>query len=377
MLEILLWISILIIIFAYFGYPASLIIIGMINNKVVNKDEIYPYVTMIVAAFNEERKVENKICNTLKIEYPKDKFQVIFVSDESTDKTDQIILKYICQGIEYLRIENRKGKENAQKEAIKYAKGDIIIFSDVATAINSNGIKNIVSNFADPSVGCVSSEDRIIKKNGSHIGEGTYVSYEMWLRKVESKVHSIVGLSGSFFAARKEVCKNFSSEMQSDFRTVLNSIELGLRGVCDSEAIGYYENVADEKREFDRKVRTVIRGLTVFFRHMEFLNPFVYGIFSYELFCHKLLRWLVPLFLIIVFYSNTILAFSSSRYFILLICQVLFYSVAFVVRFANIKVENTLFKIPVYFSTVNLSILVAWWKYIKGKRIVMWSPSER
>jgi len=199
----------------------------------------------------------------------------------------------------------------------------------------------------------------------------------MWLRKVESKVHSIVGLSGSFFAARKEVCKNFSSEMQSDFRTVLNSIELGLRGVCDSEAIGYYENVADEKREFDRKVRTVIRGLTVFFRHMEFLNPFVYGIFSYELFCHKLLRWLVPLFLIIVFYSNTILAFSSSRYFILLICQVLFYSVAFVVRFANIKVENTLFKIPVYFSTVNLSILVAWWKYIKGKRIVMWSPSER
>ena len=377
MLEILLWISILIIIFAYFGYPASLILIGMIKNKVVDKDEIYPYVTMIVAAFNEERKVENKICNTLKIEYPKEKFQVIFVSDESTDKTDQIILKYICQGIEYLRIENRKGKENAQKEAIKYAKGDIIIFSDVATAINSNGIKNIVSNFADPSVGCVSSEDRIIKKNGSHKGEGTYVSYEMWLRKVESKVHSIVGLSGSFFAARKEVCKNFSSEMQSDFRTVLNSIELGLRGVCDSEAIGYYENVADEKREFDRKVRTVIRGLTVFFRHMEFLNPFVYGIFSYELFCHKLLRWLVPLFLIIVFYSNTILAFSSSRYFILLICQVLFYSVAFVVRFANIKVENTLFKIPVYFSTVNLSILVAWWKYIKGKRIVMWSPSER
>jgi len=377
MLEILLWISILIIIFAYFGYPASLILIGMIKNKVVDKDEIYPYVTMIVAAFNEERKVENKICNTLKIEYPKEKFQVIFVSDESTDKTDEIISKYICQGIEYLRIENRKGKENAQKEAIKYAKGDIIIFSDVATAINSNGIKNIVSNFADPSVGCVSSEDRIIKKNGSHKGEGTYVSYEMWLRKVESKVHSIVGLSGSFFAARKEVCKNFSSEMQSDFRTVLNSIELGLRGVCDSEAIGYYENVADEKREFDRKVRTVIRGLTVFFRHMEFLNPFVYGIFSYELFCHKLLRWLVPLFLIIVFYSNTILAFSSSRYFILLICQVLFYSVAFVVRFANIKVENTLFKIPVYFSTVNLSILVAWWKYIKGKRIVMWSPSER
>jgi len=377
MIATLFFMSVILIIYAYFGYPFSLMMLSIISKKDVFKDEIYPSITMIITAFNEEKRIKEKIENTLKLEYPKNKLQVIVASDGSTDDTDQIISQYINQGIKLLRVNERKGKENAQKEALKESKGEIIIFSDVATMIHSDGIKKIISNFADPTVGCVSSEDRLIGRNGQQAGEGIYVKYEMWLRRLESRVNSLVGLSGSFFAARRDVCRDFSADMQSDFRTVLNSVKLGLRGVCDPETVGYYEDLADEKREFDRKVRTVIRGLTVFFRHLEFLNPSVYGLFSYQYFCHKLLRWLIPFFLIIAFLTNAILALYSFGYLVLFEGQVIFYSIAIFVRLTHFKVENTLLKVPVYFSTVNLSILVAWWKYINGQRVVMWAPSER
>ena len=164
--------------------------------------------------------------------------------------------------------------------------------------MKSNGLREIVSNFADPSIGCVSSEDRLVRNDGQPAGEGLYVQYEMLLRRLESRAYSLVGLSGSFFAARKVVCRDFSANMQSDFKTLLNSIQIGLRGVSDADALGYYLDVADQKKELDRKVRTIIRGLTVFFNHIELLNVFRYGLFAYQFFCHKLLRWLVPLFLV-------------------------------------------------------------------------------
>ena len=234
-------------------------------------------------------------------------------SDGSTDATNGIVEAYAERGVELLPVTNRGGKENAQKEAVQVARGEVLVFSDVATRLDPDGLAQIVANFADPAVGCVSSVDRVLGKDGRPGGEGAYVRYEMWLRALESQVHSLVGLSGSFFAARREVCRDFSADMQSDFRTLLNSMRLGLRGVSDPSAVGYYLDVADGRREFDRKVRTVLRGLTVFFRNLEFLNPLRYGFFSYQYFCHKLLRWLVPLFLLFAFATNLALAPGSLR----------------------------------------------------------------
>jgi hypothetical protein len=150
----------------------------------------------------------------------------------------------------------------------------------------------------------------------------------MWLRRLESSVNSLVGMSGSFFAARKEVCRDFSGEVQSDFRTLLSSIKQGLRGVTDPLSVGYYLDLSDEKREFDRKVRTVVRGLTVFWRHTGLLNPFRYGLFAYQYFCHKLLRWLVPFFLVLAFVSNALLASSSPLFTALFAGQLMFYGIA-------------------------------------------------
>jgi hypothetical protein len=170
----------------------------------------------------------------------------------------------------------------------------------------------------------------------------------MWLRRLESKVNSLVGLSGSFFAARKDVCRDFSGDMQSDFRTVLNS-----------------------------KVRTVIRGQTVFFRNLEFLNFFRYGLFSYQYFCHKLLRWLVPVFLATALVSNFFLVFDSWFYTLAFLGQLAFYGIAILGWSQKITIDHALVKIPFYFLTVNAAILASWWQYLRGNRMVMWTPSRR
>ena len=290
MVEIFFIGSILLIFFTYFGYPASLCFLRLFRRKAVKKMTFYPEVTMIVTAYNEEKRIKDKLDNSLALEYPGDKLQILVASDGSTDQTNVIVKGYEKKGIELLAIKERRGKENAQKEAVIKARGEVIIFSDVATHLDPGGLKEIVYNFADYSVGCVSSEDRLIGKDGKPSGEGFYIRYEMWLRRLESSVNSLVGLSGSFFAAKIGVCKEFSGEMQSDFRTVLESVKRGLRGVSDPQVIGYYQGVSNESLEFDRKVRTVVRGLTVFFRHLKFLNIFRYGFFSYQYFCHKLLR---------------------------------------------------------------------------------------
>lgn len=376
MTEVLFWLSAISIFYSYFGYPFSLWIIGLVYHKKHDKYLYYPEVSIIITAYNEEKRIKYKLDNTVSINYPKDKFQIIVASDGSTDGTNSISETYFNMGVELLAIDNRAGKESAQRDALKIAKGEIIVFTDVATILEPSGIEKIVSNFADPQIGCVSSEDRLVDRDGNPTGEGFYVRYEMLLRRLESRVNSLVGLSGSFFAARKTVCQDLSPNMQSDFRTLLNSIKMGLRGISDPEVTGSYLDVSVHSREFDRKVRTVLRGLTVFFWHIEFLNIFRYGFFSYQYFCHKLLRWVVPFLLIIGLLTNIILATTSNVYLYLFIIQVLFYFIA-VVGWRRGDNCAKLLRIPMYFIAVNISILIAWWKYLHHQRVVMWNPSDR
>jgi len=378
MREALFLASILLVFHAYFGYPISLLLLGLLRRKAPRRAPCLPCVTIIITAHNEQQKIGRKLDNTLGLHYPREKLQIIVASDGSTDATEEIVRGYRDAGVELLTIPERGGKENAQKEAVKLARGDVFVFTDVATMIDPDGLRQIVSNFADPSVGCASSEDRLIGKDGRVCGEGLYVRYEMWVRDLESRVNSLVGLSGSFFAARREVCQDFSGQMQSDFRTVLNCVRMGLRAVNDPGAIGYYEDIADRRREFDRKVRTVVRGLTVFFEHLEFLNVFRYGLFSYQYLCHKLLRWSVPFWLVVLFCSTSLLCLKGWPYAVALAAQILFYGLAFWGAKGDGRwSDNTLLRIPVYFVTVNSSVLVAWWRYIRGQRIVAWSPTRR
>ncbi len=334
-----------------------------------------PLASLIVTVFNEEQRLQKKIDNTLELDYPKDKLEIIFASDASTDGTDDIIRSYGNKGIKLVRSPQRGGKENAQKCAIEQAQGEVIVFSDVATMLEKDGIRNIVSNFADQSVGCVSSEDRFINPDGTISGEGAYVRYEMWLRSLESRVNSVVGLSGSFFAARKEVCKNWPTNIPSDFNTLLNTIRAGYRGISDPHSVGVYNNIKDEKKEFDRKVRTITRGISALFADTSLMNPAGYGMFSWQLISHKLLRWCIPLFLAVAFVTNLFLLASGKRKYIFSFAmQKVFYGMALTRPFPG---SWGVLKIPHYFVQVNWAIAMAWAKFLKGERFVTWSPSKR
>lgn len=372
-MKILFYLSVVMIAYAYFGYPLSLFLIRLVKGKRgVRKGPYSPAISVIITAYNEERLIRQKIEDTLCAEYPEGEVQIIVVSDGSDDRTEEIVREYESRGVDLIPVRDRVGKENAQKEALRYARGEIIIFTDVASSMDRDGLVEIVRNFVDPSVGCVSSVDRVCSGGEGSGGERLYVSYEMSLRRLESQVYSIVGVSGSLFALRSEVCQHLQGDIQSDFSAAIYSMKLGMRAVSDEAVQNSYKEGATAHGEFERKVRTIVRGMTVFFRYRDMLNIVRYGFFSYSLFCHKLLRWLVPFFLIAAFVTNAFIAAYDIRYLVLFILQIVFYG-AGLIRVT----PATIARIPRYFTTVNGAILVAWWKYLTGKRIVTWEPTKR
>jgi glycosyltransferase involved in cell wall biosynthesis len=377
MAQIVFWTSGLFIFYAYLGYPLLLMALSVFRNRPVRRGNITPTVSFIITAYNEEKRIREKIENALKQDYPGDKLEILVASDCSRDRTDEIVRSYQSHGIRLVRAPERKGKESVQKLAVAEATGEILVFSDAATGLRPDGVSNIVKNFNDPTVGCVSSTDRFIDPAGAISGEGAYVRYEMFLRNLETKVNSLVSLSGSFFAARREVCRNWAVDLQSDFNTLLNAVKMGLRGISDPDSIGYYKSIADEKKEFERKVRTVVRGISVFMKSLPMLNPFRHGLFSWQLFSHKLCRWLVPFAMILAFFSNAILIPRSGVYLYAFIFQLAFYTVALGGIWINRSSMKNILKIPSFFVLVNLSILNAWYRYARGERMVRWNPSER
>ncbi len=367
-LQIVFWLSVGLVLYAYAGYPLLLLALSRVRSRRVRKEPVEPRVSFIITAHNENSRIPDKLENTLQLVYPRHKLQILVASDCSTDGTDAIVRSYASHGLQLVRTPHRQGKESAQKYALGYASGEIVVFSDVATSLEPLAVHRLVENFADPSVGCVSSIDRVIGTDGNTSGEGAYVRYEMFLRKLESNVNSLVGLSGSCFAARRKAC---------DFNTVLNSVRRGLRGVSDPEVCGSYRNVSSDGHEFNRKVRTIVRGTTVFMNNLELMNPFTYGLFAWQLFSHKLCRWLVPWALMAALASNLVLATASPAYGALLFAQVLFYGTASLALLVGFSPRLAILKLPAYFVSTNLATAAAWVKYLRGERFRVWQPSER
>jgi glycosyltransferase involved in cell wall biosynthesis len=370
--EVAFWGSVALIVYAYAGYPCVLMALMVFRDRPVKKAAITPRVSFVIAAHNEEQRIAEKIENTLAQQYPAGAMEIIVASDCSTDRTDDIVRSY-GRRVWLVRARERRGKEAAQQLAVRSAVGSILIFSDVATALEPNAVANIVMNFADPTVGCVSSVDRIVDANGQASGEGAYVRYEMWLRGLETRVNTLVGLSGSFFAARRDVCRRWAADRSSDFSTLLNAVQMGLRGVLDVDSVGHYRNIADDRREFQRKVRTVVRGIAVLERNARMLNPLRYGLFAWQLLSHKVCRWLVPFAMIVAAVSNAVLITQSPLYAAAFAAQCAFYAAAL----GGLWTGAPALRIPMFFFLANLGVLTAWIRYARGERIASWSPSKR
>lgn len=334
-----------------------------------------PRVSLIITAYNEEARLPAKLANSLAIDYPGDRLEILVASDCSTDRTDEIARSH--PGVRLVRVDERKGKEHAQKRAIKASGGEILVFTDVATRLDGDALRILVRNFADPGVGAVSSEDRMIGEGGAS-GEGLYVRYEMLLRRLETEVHSLVGLSGSFFAARRDVCERWAEDLPSDFNTVLSCARMGYRAVADEAVIGWYPGIKAGQSEFQRKVRTLVRGMAAFFANLELLDARRFGFFSFQLASHKLMRWLAPVFMALLLPVSLAAAAGRSAVGVAAAAlQALFYGLAVLGRLAPALRGHPLVKVPFFFSQVNLAILAAWIKYLRGERISLWTPSQR
>ena len=380
MLTFLFWLFGLAAIYSYFIYPLVLSVLAAkkeVKANVAAADQVTPSVSLIITAYNEESRIRAKIENSLQLVLDDAAFEIIIASDCSEDATDEIVREYAARAVRLVRAPERLGKEHAQQCAIKEASGDILVFSDVATEIPADAIQKMVAYFSDPGVGAVSSEDRFISQDGAVAGEGAYVKYEMWLRRMESKLAGLVGLSGSFFAVRKSLCSEWDIHSPSDFNTALNTAKAGLTAVTAPDVLGFYQDLKDPSKEYQRKIRTVIRGMTGLSRHAEVLGFGKFGFFSFQVISHKLMRWLTPWFLLVFFLLNALIADNGVFYFLLFMGQLAFYGLAAVAHFLPNLQSISIIKLVYFFVQVNVALLDASVKFLAGQRMTTWKPSAR
>jgi len=365
--------------YSYFLYPLILILAPARKTRVSGASGTmdYPALSLIITAHNEEGRIHEKLENSLLIDYPDDLFEIIVASDCSSDATDSIVESFGDRGVRLVRADDRKGKEYAQLCAIRKAGGEILVFSDVSTRIPAEALRVLALQFEDPRIGAVSSEDRFISKDGRVVGEGAYVKYEMWLRRLESGRAGLVGLSGSFFAARREVCEEWDIYSPSDFNTALNCAKKGLVAITCPEVVGIYSDVKDPGLEYRRKIRTVVRGMTAISRHPVVLNPFRMGSFAFQVWSHKIMRWGVPWFLLLFAISTLALAGEGLVYQVAFWLQVIFYGVAAIGWLSGILRRNTAVRIIFFFVQTNLALAYALLSFLAGKRMTVWTPSQR
>ena len=365
--------------YSYFLYPMILKLIPArsIQAGQIIDDKGLISLSLIITAHNEEGRIQQKLENSLQIDYPDELLEIIVASDCSSDATESIVASYADKGVRLVRADQRKGKEYAQLCAIRESNGRVLVFSDVATRIPPEALRLMARRFADQQIGAVSSEDRFISNDGSVVGEGAYVKYEMWLRRLESDRAGLVGLSGSFFAARREVCEQWDIYAPSDFNTALNCAGKGLVAITCPDVHGIYKDVKDPGLEYRRKMRTVIRGITAIARHPEVLNPLTMGLFAFQVWSHKIMRWGVPWFMLVFAMLTIALQGQGIIFTLALVAQAAFYALALAGWLSAQLRENTLVRIIYFFVQTNLALAQATLAFFSGKRMTVWTPSQR
>jgi glycosyltransferase involved in cell wall biosynthesis len=370
------WLTVLFLVYTLAGYPLALWIVSHFRNRPHGRGAITPLLSIIIAAHNEAGGIANKILNCLALMYPQERREIIVASDGSQDATADIVRSFSDRGVELIEIPKRCGKQFAQLQARDRSQGEILVFTDVGVELDPGALQAIAANFADPNVGCVSSEDRIAKRPGFK-GEESYVSFEMWMRRMESSIGSLVTASGSFFAARRSVCEPWHTDKTSDFFVVLNTVQAGMRAVVDPGSVGQYGLSRSDKSELQRKVRTIVNGLDVFFLYVQLLNPFRYGFFSWQLVSHKLFRWLVPSAMLLLFASNCFLWRNGPFYQLCLFAQIAVYGAGLLALTVKSFGRWKPVKLAGYFVLGNAATLMAWFYFLSGEKFVSWQPTQR
>lgn len=377
-MQVIFWAGVCVSLYSYLLYPLLLRLLVARKNAGGPPSLAAsgpPAITVIITARNEGGRIQDKLNNTLGLRYPQDLLTIIVASDASTDDTDKIVESYAGRNVLLVRSSERKGKEHAQLCAIQKAQTPILVFTDAATRLESDALELLAEHFLDRAIGAVSSRDELVGTGGG--GEGAYVRYEMGLRALESRAAGLVGLSGSCFAVRREVCSRWRVDTPSDITVALLCAQAGMRAVSDDRVKGTYQSIKEESREFGRKRRTIVRGMTAVWELREALNPMRYGWFAFQVWSHKIFRWLVPVGMALALAGSAGLATSGRAYRIAFLIQCAGYLGAFL-GYISARLRTLMpVRIVLYFVTVNLATAFALWDFLRGVRITTWNPSQR
>jgi cellulose synthase/poly-beta-1,6-N-acetylglucosamine synthase-like glycosyltransferase len=408
-IEIIFWISALILFYTYFGYPILMTILSKISfvkylirmpegfgrvllnpkiggyyasTDIAVKTNFEPYVSMIIAAYNEEDFLEQKIKNCRELDYPKDKIEFVFVTDGSTDNSNKILDRHKNENLYYFYLPKRNGKLHAIKRVISFVSGEIIIFSDANAFYNKKSIRKLVRHFAHSKVGCVSGEKRVAKADGSLPAEGLYWRYESFIKKLDSELYSVVGAPGEIFAIRKNLFIEIpENSIIEDFTLSLEIARRGFRVIYESEAFSMENPPLSFVDEFKRRVRLSRGGIQSIGFFKDLLKFKERKFLSFQFVSHRLFRWVIaPACLVIIFTTNFILKLIevSSVYDTLFYAQLIFYSAALIGLLLEIlKVKILGINLIFSFMLMNFAALVALLTYPFSVLSNIWEKTQR
>jgi cellulose synthase/poly-beta-1,6-N-acetylglucosamine synthase-like glycosyltransferase len=376
-MQVCFWAGAALLFYTYAGYPLLLVLVSRLRSRSVRRAEYAPHVSVIITAYNEERDLAAKLENTLALDYPSDKLEIVVASDCSNDRTDEIAIEYASRGVRLYRQRERLGKTSAQNSAVERARGEIILFSDATTLYSADVLSVMLPNFADETVGCVAGRLVYVDPARSSVGQGarSYWGYETFLKHHESRICSLIGASGCLYAVRRSAYVPMYPEACSDFLIATKMVEQGLRAVYEPRAVCTEETNKRVDKELRMRVRIITQTFTDLWRHRAMMNPLRSGFYAVQLISHKVMRYLVPLFLVLVFVSSAALASRSLFYGLIALAQICFYGAATLSwLMERVGWRNRILALPQYFVIANMASVLALYQFLRGERYARWEP---
>ena len=382
------WINFFIVFYTFVGYAIVLYFLVKLKRLVAGKKvPVYdlnnlPTVTLIVAAYNEEGIIEEKIHNTLSLHYPADKVRFIFVTDGSSDSTPERIRSY--KKIQLMHRPERKGKIVAMHRAMLEVSTEVVVFTDANTHLNPDALINLARHYADRKVGAVSGEKRVrvSELSDATAGEGFYWKYESLLKKWDSELYTVVGAAGELFSVRTDLYEPAPVDsIVDDFMISLQIAAKGYRIVYEPDAYAMEDSSANTKEELKRKIRIAAGGMQSILRLKPLLNPFKHGLLSFQYISHRVLRWTItPFCMILVLLLNLLIVFYYNQllYQVLLAAQLFFYLLAFsgwMFERREIKIKPLF--VPFYFCLMNYAVIMGIIRYFSRKQSAAWEKAKR
>jgi biofilm PGA synthesis N-glycosyltransferase PgaC len=382
------WVCLFILFYTFIGYGILLYLLVKIRQAIkgyrISTKELsnLSSITLIVAAYNEEKIIGDKILNTFSLDYPPDKCSYIFITDGSSDDTPEIVSRY--RQIKLMHREERKGKVSAIHRAMQEVTSDIVVFTDANTMLNKDALVNIAKHYSDETVGAVAGEKRVSISDNSDAtaGEGIYWKYESFLKKLDSELYSVVGAAGELFSIRTKLYQPIKEDtILDDFMISLLIASEKYRVAYEPDAYAVENGSANTKEELKRKVRIAAGGIQSIIRLKKLLNPFLYPVLSFQYISHRVLRWTVtPFCLMAAFVLNIIIVLqnNSEIYTYILLGQTIFYMAAVIGwLFESRQMKLKLFFVPYYFCLMNYAVLKGMARYFSKKQSAAWEKTER